>query len=344
MQGFFYFGLLVIVYSATFDIMKWLLATFTLLFISSLSSAQNDTISLNNVAGFLPLYNEAQPLLYKHSSGGYVYGTNSSAFGMDQCAQGFKNVNSIPVKVTELLAVFGMKNHFSGDSTSHIVIKLHPMKANMAYNDDGSGTNYTVNSPGPTDSVVTSNTLYVHQIDTSGSFQVISLSGQPQFSNDFAISVDFRDAKSRGDTIALMSDTIGSANELDYAFSWAAADSAYWFVTDFLMSIGSGGTGGSNNNIALFPVVDPTVGIQKIANSNQVDILYPNPINQGALIHIQHGTEHRGEQLIVDAAGKIVLRLDRYDTTISTGKLKPGTYFYLNISDYSRYATKFIVE
>lgn len=344
MQGFFYFRLSLIINSAKFDPMKWLLIIISLLAITSQSRAQNDTISLNNVAGFLPLYNASQPLLFRHSSGGYVYGINASAFGMDKCAQGFKNVNNIPVKVTELLVIFGMKNHFSGDSTSHIDIKLHPMKANMAYNNDGSGTNYTVNSPGPTDSVVTSNTLYVHQIDTSVNFQVISLAKQPRFNNDFAISVDFRDAKSRGDTVALMSDTIGSANELDYAFSWAAADSAYWFVTDFLMSIGAGGTGGSNNNIALFPVVDPTVGIQEVTNNNKTSILFPNPVHRGSLIHVQQGSSQLGEQLIIDATGKIILRIEQHNTAFSTEKLKPGVYFYLNIGKDSRYATKFIVE
>ncbi len=303
-------------------------------------SAQIDTVGYNPVPGFAPNF-ASKTYLHPHNDGGYLYGTNASAFGYGQCAQGYSNGNSYVCRIMEVLVWFGHKNHVSLDSTSQVVVRVYPMNVNEAYNNDGSGTNFALNSIGPEANHVAYGTLFTHNIDTNyKNFNVVTLNTQPVVTGDFAVSVDYRNAESKGDTIAVLSDTIGAANELDFAFSWLELDSSHWFVTDFLTSIGLGGTGQSNNNLAIFPVIDPSLGINPLPVPTVK--MYPNPAMRGQEVRLTHLRSINPRIDVLDGMGRLVR--ENAGTRFSTEGLAAGTYYVLVRSEEERFAVKLQVR
>lgn len=304
-------------------------------------TAQIDTVGYNTVPGFTPNF-APKTYLHPHGDGGYLYGTNASAFGYGQCAQGYSNGNSYVCRVLEVLIWFGHKNHVSLDSTSQVVVRVYPMDVNEAYNNDGSGTNFALNSIGPKPNHVAYGTLFTHDIDTNyKNFNVVTLNTQPVVSGDFAVSVDFRNAEAKGDTIAVLSDTIGAANELDFTFSWLELDSSHWFVTDFLTSIGQGGTGVSNNNLAIFPVIDPSLGVMGASTDPSIG-MFPNPAVDGQRVTL---TNLKGTHVKVDLIDGLGRRVrDNVGISFDTRGLSAGTYYVVVRSEKERVALKLQVH
>src|SRR4051812_44623792 len=90
-----------------------------------------DTTGVVNVTDFLPAFNLAAPTFYSYTGGGYLFGNNVSPNNFKEVAQGYQNINNIPVKIIGALAWFGAKQSDLGSSgTSKVVIKAYNMAPN----------------------------------------------------------------------------------------------------------------------------------------------------------------------------------------------------------------------
>lgn len=222
-----------------------------------------DTTGLVNVSDFIPQFAPTGgTVIYRYTWGGYVFGNNRDSINV--CAQGYANLNPIPVRVMGVLLWFRKKESDAGSApTSKVVVKAWGVSANHAYNTDGSGTfnNKVLNFPGPTtanNAPDASADLLFKDIDTVYSysnFNYVSFAVPPVYGGDFAVGVDFS-TLAAGDTVGLLSDMRGSAYNQDYSYHFCKNK---WFVTDQLFSTAAApdfGSGALDNDIAIWAVID----------------------------------------------------------------------------------------
>ena len=295
-----------------------------------------DTTGFVNFTDFAPQFASISQtaIIYGYSGGGYVFGNNKD--GLKICGQGYQNINATPVKIIAALVWFGAKQRdLQGGAASKVVVSLYDMAGNKAYNTDGSGTfnQTTLNSPGPSGLAKSSVNLLWNDIDTVGMNYLVF----PTVTNclaDFAITVDAT-TLTAGDTVGIVSDNIGDAQELDYAFHKIGTK---WFVTDQLFSDETtGGTGGLNLNIGIFAVLsDATAtGINEYFNGMKLNT-YPNPANKTATIeYTLEKNSNKVELIIFDKTGhKLIERVyhsqaaGSYKVEAETANFAAGTYFY----------------
>lgn len=295
-------------------------------------------------------------LEFAYTGGGYIYGVNVSANNINECAQGYVNLNQTNFGIGEILMFFVGKTGISGDPTSKCVVKVYNMALNKANNYDPQATNeFSLNSPGP-NQLLSSVDLLFDDIDTNFlSFNSVILPTPVVVDGDFAVAVDFSNMKSKSDTAGLLCDAVGDAGELDYAFHKI---STQWFVTDFIFSgqpsTGGTGTGVTDNNIAIFAVVDPDyVGIDdpQYFNGMKLDHCAPNPVIGSTTI--RYALENNTEDVILqvfDSNGRIVRNYKEgnkaagiHNINFDTVGLTAGNYYYSLIVNGSRLTKKMTV-
>jgi len=284
---------------------------------------------------------------FGYSGGGWVYGNNLD--GLNECAQGYLNINQATLGIEEALLLFVGKTSVSGSGTSKCVVKAWTMAENKARNTDGAG-GQAMNSPGP-NQLKASVDLFFDDIDTTfGNWNVVTFP-TPVFINgtDFAISVDFSNLNTAQDTAGLLCDQIGDADELDYAFhKYQGA----WYVTDFAFS--QSGTGDVNNDIAIFAVIDENfVGIDspEFFNGMKLSQNKPNPMNGNTAIQYELEKYCDNVQLeIFDVHGRKAVVVNegekaagRHSINIESSKLSAGTYYYSLKANGNRLTKKMVV-
>lgn len=297
-----------------------------------------------------------QVLAFAYTGGGWIYGVNISQNNINECAQGYVNFNQTQFGVGEVLMFFVGKTGVSGDPTSKAVVKVYNMDLNKANNYDPNATNeYSLNSPGPSQ-MLTSVDILFDDIDTNFlSFNSVVLPTPVIINGDFAVGVDFANMKTKGDTAGLLCDDIGDAGELDYAFHKI---STQWFTTDFLFSgqpqAGGTGTGATDNNIAIFPVVDENyVGIDSpdFLNGMKLDHAAPNPVVESTQIRyaLQNNTDDVVLQ-VFDSNGRIVRKYNEgnkaagvHNINFDTVGLTAGNYYYSLIVNGNRLTKKMVI-
>lgn len=221
-----------------------------------------DTTGIVNYTDFLPQFAAMfGPVFYSYTSGGYLFGNNGDSINV--CAQGYSNLNNTPIRILGVLLWFAAKESDAGSSpTSKIVVKAWGVSPNKAYNTDSSGifNNTVTNWPGPNTANnapdASADILYTN-IDTStmGNFTYVNFAVPPVYAGDFAVGVDFS-TLAAGDTVGLVSDGVGDAYNMDYAYHLYQNK---WFVTDQLFSPPASsyyGSGMLDNNIAIWAVID----------------------------------------------------------------------------------------
>ena len=298
-----------------------------------------DTTGLVNVGDFLPEFDGLNPVFYSYGSmtltTGYLYGNNGSANGFKEVAQGYQNLNSIPVKVIGALMWFGGKQSDLGSSgTSKVVVHTYDLAANKAYNVNAGAFNSTVlNAMGP-NLVRTSADILFPAIDTANNLNYVAFTTPQTFVADFAVSVDFS-TLAAGDTAGLVSDDVNSALEQDYAFHKSIiGTTTRWFVTDELFS-GAAATGLFDNNIALWAVVSDATGVNEFFNGMKLTT-YPNPAVNNVTVEYTLENNASDVQLVIfDRAGKKVVensysdqKAGTYKVNVDASKFASGTYFY----------------
>lgn len=309
------------------------------------TAAPGDTAGIS--ANYSPVFNfDEQASLYGYLGGGFVFGNNAD--GLNECAQGYLNNNQTPVDIEEVILWFGGKVGVSADVQSKCVVKVWSMALNKARNTDGSGGT-ALNSPGP-NQLLASQDLFFDDIDTSD-FNSVSLSSSVFVNGgDFAISVDFSNMNTKGDTAGLVCDAEASAQELDYAFHKI---SGAWWVTDHAFSDPAVGTGGLDVNIAIWAVISDNVGIEdqgfisglKLSQNN------PNPMNGNTVIQYELEKYTTAVELeIYDVHGRKAVVINegektagRHSISIENTKLAAGTYYYSLKANGNRLTKKMVV-
>ena len=313
------------------------------------SATPTDTAGWVDSGNFAPVFAgiSGEVVQFGYQGGGWVYGNNVD--GLNECAQGFLNVNQSTLGVEEVLLLFTGKTGVSGSSTSKAVVKVYSMAANKARNTDGAG-GQAVNSPGP-NQLLGSQDYFFDDIDTTfGNWNVITFP-TPVFINgtDFAVSVDFTNLNAAQDTAGLLCDQIGDADGLDYAFHKFQGS---WYVTDFAFS--QSGTDDVDNDIAIFAVIDENfIGVESLEFFNGMKLSQnnPNPMNGNTVIQYELEKYTTAVELeIFDVHGRKAVVINegektagRHSISIENTKLAAGTYYYSLKANGNRLTKKMVV-
>ncbi|MES2397774.1 MAG: T9SS type A sorting domain-containing protein [Bacteroidota bacterium] len=313
-----------------------------------------DTTGIVNVSDFLPefLPNGGNASIYGYLGGGFIYGNNVDGYKI--CAQGYQNVGTgspVPVRVLGVILWFGAIESDAGSSaTSKVVISAYDMAANKAYNTNGSGTfnSTTLNSPGPTGTAKGTADLLFSDIDTTG-WNYVTFTTPPAISGDFALVVD-ASTLTAGDTVGLVSDKLNDAGNFDYAFHKVGTK---WYVTDQIFSDPASpalGSGGLDNNIAIWAVVADATGVNEYFNGMKLTT-YPNPTTERATIEYTLEKNSNKVSLVVfDQAGRKVIEkaydsqsAGTYKIDLETANLNAGTYMYQLNANGRNFTKQFVV-
>jgi hypothetical protein len=313
------------------------------------TATPTDTAGWTESGNFAPVFAgiSGEVVAFGYLGGGWVYGNNAD--GLNECAQGFLNVNQATLGVEEVLLLFTGKTGVSQSPTSKAVVKVYNMAANKARNTDGAG-GQAVNSPGP-NQLLASQDYFFDDIDTTfGNWNVITFPS-PVFVNgtDFAVSVDFTNLNAAQDTAGLLCDQIGDADGLDYAFHKFQGS---WYVTDFAFS--QNGTDDVDNNIAIFAVIDENfIGVESLEFFNGMKLSQnnPNPMNGNTIIQYElekYTTEVELEIYDVHGRKAVVINegekaAGRHSISIENTKLAAGTYYYSLKANGNRLTKKMVV-
>ncbi|MFN4122638.1 MAG: T9SS type A sorting domain-containing protein [Flavobacteriales bacterium] len=317
------------------------------------SITPNDTTGYNDSGNFLPVFApNGTVTLFGYNTGGWVFGVNAETqVTLAEVAQGYLNLNETTVAIGEAIILFAGKTGISNNPTSKCVVKAHAMANNRAVNFDANNPNGSLNSKGPAAAVLAQADLLFNDIDTNFlSFNVVSFPQPAVVNGDFAIAVDFNDMRTKGDTAGLLSDRVGDAIELDYAFHKLNTS---WFVSDFLFS--ASGTGSLDVNIAIFAVVENNfVNVESpdFFNGMKLGQNYPNPVTD--ISRIEFEIEKAANKLsleIMDIKGQKVFEHAIYNQPagrshidISATNLQAGVYYYSLICDGKRLTKKLIIS
>ncbi len=298
-----------------------------------------DTAGWANFTDFLPEFASisGQAVIFGYTGGGYVFGNNVSVNQLRIVAQGYSNLNATPIKVQGALLWFGGQESDAGSSaTSKVVITGYDVVANRSRNTNGSGTfnSSTNNWPGPASGApkCTADLLF-SDIDTLG-MNYVPFPTPATFLGDMALVMDVT-TLAAGDTVGLVSDQIGDAQNLD--FTWHKIGSN-WYVSDQLFSPAAApdlGSGGLDLDIAMFPVLCDATGVDEFFNGMKLTT-YPNPAVDKATIEYSLQRDSKNVAVIVyDQAGRKVFekKFDEqtsgsYKVTVESINLASGMYFY----------------
>ena len=313
------------------------------------SATPTDTAGWVDSGNFAPIFAgiSGEVVAFGYQGGGWVYGNNAD--GLNECAQGYLNVNQSTLGIEEVLLLFTGKTGVSGSATSKAVVKVYSMAANKARNTDGAG-GQAVNSPGP-NQLLGSQDYFFDDIDTIfGNWNVITFP-TPVFINgtDFAVSVDFTNLNAAQDTAGLLCDQIGDADGLDYAFH---KFQGAWYVTDFAFS--ASGTDDVDNDIAIFAVIDENfIGVESLEFFNGMKLSQnnPNPMNGNTVIQYELEKYTTSVELeIFDVHGRKAVVINegektagRHSISIENAKLAAGTYYYSLKANGNRLTKKMVV-
>lgn len=298
-----------------------------------------DTAGLVNFTEFLPEFAgiSGQAVIFGYTGGGYVFGNNVSVNQLRIVGQGYSNLNGIPVRVDGALLWFGGKESDAGSSaTSKVVVTGYDVVANRSRNTNGSGTfnSSTNNWPGPAaGSPKCTADLLFSDIDTIG-MNYVPFASPATFTSDLALVMDVT-SLAAGDTVGLVSDQVGDAQELDFTWHKIGAN---WYVSDQLFSPAASpdlGTGGLNLDIAMWPVLCDATGVNEFFNGMKLTT-YPNPAADKATIEYTLEKDSKDVALTVfDQTGRKVLEkkydnqsAGTYKEKVETINLASGVYFY----------------
>jgi hypothetical protein len=310
-----------------------------------------DTTGLVNFVDFLPEFAPSgNAVIYGYTGGGFIYGNNISTNVLRICGQGYDNLGPIPVKIIGALLWFGGQESDMGSSpTSKVVISGFDVSANKSRNTNGSGTfNSSVNNwPGPNATAKCSADLLFSDIDTLG-FNYVPFTTPATFADDFALVMDVT-ALAAGDTVGLVSDDQNDALNIDLTWHKIGTN---WYVTDQLFSNPAGpdfGSGGLDNNIAMWAVVADATGVNEYFNGMKLTT-YPNPAVNNVSVEYTLENASTGVSLVVFAPNgtKVIENVygnqnaGTYKVNVDASNLAAGTYFY-QLNAGGRHFTKQLV-
>jgi hypothetical protein len=312
-----------------------------------------DTTGIVNFTEFLPEFLPfgGNAVIYGYTGGGYIYGNNVSGNNLRIVAQGYDNLNVVPVQVQGVILWFAAKeSDIASSPTSKVVISAYNVIPNRSRNTNGSGTfNSTVNNwPGPAVTAGATADLMFADIDTLD-WNYVAFPTPATFMDDFAVVMDVTPLAG-GDTVGLVSDNQNDAQNIDYTWHKIGTN---WYVTDQLFSPAASpdfGSGGLDNNIAMWAVIEDATGVNEFFNGMKLTT-YPNPVVSKATIEYTLENSSDNVSLFVfDARGKQILNnsygtknAGTYKVELETSDLAAGNYFYQLRANGRLFTKKFVV-
>lgn len=313
-----------------------------------------DTTGIVNITDFLPEFaaNSGQAVIYGYTGGGFIYGNNVSGNNLRICAQGYDNLNNIPVNIIGALLWFGGQESDAGSSsTSRMAIQTYAVVANRSRNTNGSGTfnSSTNNWPGPATGAASQTVdLLFSDVDTVN-FNYVAFPTTHTYIDDFCLVMDVNNLAA-GDTVGLVSDSQNDANNIDYTWHKIGTN---WYVTDQLFSNPAApdlGSGGLDNNIGFWAVLEDATGVNEFFNGMKLTT-YPNPAVENVTVEYTLEQNSTGVSLVVfDQTGRKVVEnrynsqtAGNYKVTINASELAAGNYFYQLNANGHNFTKKFVV-
>ena len=302
-----------------------------------------DTLGLTD-GTFAP---NGQVTSYGNQGGGWIYGVNTvnvgaAPYGIGATAQGY--IWQGTAGVEEALVWYTAKEGVSGDASAFIVCNVFSMVDGGATGGDlGTGGTPTM-GPGE---VLGSQTQLFDDADTNFlAFNVFTFDEVIGVNGDFAISMNFENLYSTGDTIGLVSDQVGDAYGLDYVFSKLRVNNN-WYVTNSLYG------GQLDNNVAIFAVLDAnSVGIdsEDFFYGMKLDAPAPNPAVNSTTIKYSLDKAADVTLTVFDINGKKIKEISVeqqaqgvHSFELETAEFAAGTYYYSLSNGENRITKKLVV-
>lgn len=311
------------------------------------SKIPTDTICIDD------FFAVGQPIFYFEDFG-YTFGTSWDSIGNPQspeCAQGFLMTFTGGYNIEEVLIWTGAKDKSSTSSGSSIDVKITKIDGTSSYGSGGTAQ-YSINCP---KSVLGSTTVLWDDIDTVD-FTIAHFTSPVYVSFDYAVTVNFDNFYTNGDTIGINSSAMsgGSAiNGIEYTW-WKYRPSSgnpFWVELSHVFSVS-----GSPIDIcyAIFPVVNASAGIvdgsSNYINGLQLGQNTPNPSIIGTSIPYAVEKTANIKLEIFDVRGNLVMTIDEgmrnqgnYSISLNN-EIASGTYYYSLVSGKNRLTKKMIIS
>jgi len=224
---------------------------------------------------------------------------------------------------------------------------MYDIAPNRSCNQNAGASNYTtLNWDGPATTIKATQDLLFSAIDTAG-YNLVTFTTPASFAGDFAIAMQTAPLAA-GDTVGLLCDDINDAADLDLAFHFVGGSYNKWMVTDNVFS--ATGSGDTDNNIAIFPILCDATGVNEFFNGMKLST-YPNPASVNTTI--EYSLENNSKNVSVTVyeihGGKVVENVygdqsaGKYSVNIETEKLAAGIYVYQLTANGRTFSKKFTV-
>lgn len=274
-----------------------------ILFSSSFSmAAPGDTlgVSFGTTPSFAP-NNQVSIIPYQN---GYCYGVNfDNTNNFIGIAQGY--INEDPAMVSGVVSFIARKEKGANNvPNTKITFNLYAMTA--------TGASQIVVSPpainpveGPGGQILASKDLFFDEIDTNLlTYNVVVFDAPVSVTGNIAVAVDFAEMKAAGDVIGFLSDNVGNANGINYAYHRALIGSVpAWYTSNSVFQ------GALDNNIAIFPVLatDEPSGLKENTTYRGITTnVYPNPASDLLTVDFSGMASGAATLSMLNAQGKVV--------------------------------------
>jgi len=305
-------------------------------------------ISVGSVPKFSPNGNTT---IVRDPEGGYIFGTGvrapfQNAGGGDigvvtGIAQGYENNQT--VRVSQVLALIPQKVKAANSPGAKLTFKVHPISPTGGVH----GASQEV-APGPGMTLSSTDMLF-DEINTNGEYSVATFPSPVLISTDLVITCDLNDFIVKTDSIGFSSDANGDGLGMRYAWRMVSITNLWdkWFTAE---------TWQLNLNIAIFAVLEETVGVEQLNQAALVNgtraLLYPNPVGKSATLEFEVRQTGTFVLDIINATGRIVQTTNlgerlsgKNHVQLATDQLSSGQYYYSLVDEQgNRYTKAFIVK
>jgi len=284
--------------------MKNLFLLSGLLFSASIFAGPGDTLGVS--AESTPIFAPNNELTIVPYAGGYAYGVNFDATNnFIGIAQGY--INEDPNEFIGILSFIAKKQKGTSNTpNTKLTFRLYNMTLTGASQIVPPSTLNPVE--GPSGVALATKDYFYDEIDTNLlAYNVVMFDAAVLAPGNIAVAVDLTNVKAAGDIVGFMSDNVGNAFGINYAFHQAnVGGSIAWYTSNSVFQ------GALNNNIALFPMVKPADAPNGISQANFMGVktnVYPNPSNDILFLDLEMQKSDKVTIRLMDISGKVITEL-----------------------------------
>jgi hypothetical protein len=273
--------------------------------ISSIAFAgPGDTLGVS--FGSTPIFAPNNEVSIVPYANGYAYGVNFDATNnFIGIAQGY--INDEPNEFIGILSFIPKKSKGASNTpNTKLTFRFYNMTATGANQIVPPSTINPVE--GPNGAALATKDYYFDEIDTNlFAYNAIMFDSAVLALGNVAVAVDLINVKSAGDIVGFMSDNVGNAFGIDYAFHQVnVGGDVAWYTSNSVFQ------GVLNNNIALFPVIKPAEVPSGISSASFMGVrttVYPNPSNEILFVELEMQKSNQVSIKLLDMSGKQIKEL-----------------------------------